>query len=282
MRFVHDDEKILGEIIEEARRPLAGFASRQMTRVVLNAGACADLEHHFDVEVGSRLETLRLEKLAGGLQLGESFHELGANETDRALESRAVRDEVLRRVNGRLFQRRDGLAGQHIYFRNPLDLLFVCRKDLDGISAHAKRPALERDVVPAILDSNQGAEDFVARDLLTLGQRDHLLTILDGIAQAINRRDRGDDDHVLAFHETRRRAKAQPVNVLVDRGVLFNIRVGRRNVRFRLVIVVVRDEIFDGVVREEALQLPIQLSGERFVMRHHERRPPVFTDDVGH
>ena len=76
VRLVDDDEEVLREVVEEAGRPLARFAPGEMPRVVLDAGAGADLEHHLDVEVRARLEPLRLEQLAGVAQLGEALGEL--------------------------------------------------------------------------------------------------------------------------------------------------------------------------------------------------------------
>ena len=55
--------------------------------------------------------------------------------------------------------------------------------------------------------------------------------------------------------ERLRRGVAQPVDVLVDDVVLLDVRVGARDVRFGLVVVVVGDEVLDGVVREELLEL---------------------------
>ena len=106
VRLVDDDEEVFGEIVEQARRALARLAAREMARVVLDAGAGADLEHHLDVEVRARLEPLRLEQLAGVAQLGEPLDKLGANQLDRALERRALGDEVLRRIDRRALERR--------------------------------------------------------------------------------------------------------------------------------------------------------------------------------
>ena len=43
-------------------------------------------------------------------------------------------------------------------------------------------------------------------------------------------------------------AEAQAVDVLVDRGVFLDVDVALRDVRFGLVVVVVADEVADGVV----------------------------------
>ena len=70
--------------------------------------------------------------------------------------------------------------------------------------------------------------------------------------------------------------------MLVDRRVLFDVKVPRRYVGFRLVIVVVRDEVLDGVVREELAHLGIQLRRQRLVRREHQRGAARARNDVRH
>ena len=64
-------------------------------------------------------------------------------------------------------------------------------------------------------------------------------------------------------------------------GIFFDERVGARNVGFRLVIIEVADEVFDGVVREKTFELGVKLRGERFVVRDDERGLVDVSDDVG-
>jgi hypothetical protein len=68
---------------------------------------------------------------------------------------------------------------------------------------------------------------------------------------------------------------------LID-GVLLDVRVGRRDVGLGLVVVVVADEELHRVVREELLELAVELRRQRLVGRHHQRRPVHLLDDVGH
>jgi hypothetical protein len=63
---------------------------------------------------------------------------------------------------------------------------------------------------------------------------------------------------------------AHAVDLLVDRGFLLDVGVGARNVGFRLVVVVVGDEILDRVVGKERLELSVELGGERLVRREDE------------
>ena len=64
----------------------------------------------------------------------------------------------------------------------------------------------------------------------------------------------------------------EPLDLLVDRGVLLDVDVALGDVGFGLVVVVIADEVADGVVREELLELGVELGGERLVVRHHQRR----------
>ncbi|MGY3406812.1 hypothetical protein ACVWZV_002925 [Bradyrhizobium sp. GM5.1] len=75
---------------------------------------------------------------------------------------------------------------------------------------------------------------------------------------------------------------AHAVDLLVDRGVLFYVGVGARDIRFRLVIVVIADEILDRVVGEEALELAIELGGERLVRCQDDGGPLRRLDHLGH
>ena len=64
---------------------------------------------------------------------------------------------------------------------------------------------------------------------------------------------------------------AQLLDLFVDGGVLLDERVGLRHVGFRLIVVVIADEIDDRVMGEKLLELGGELGGERLVRRHDER-----------
>ncbi len=75
---------------------------------------------------------------------------------------------------------------------------------------------------------------------------------------------------------------AHAVDLLVDRGFLLDIGVGARDVGLGLVIVVVGDEILDRVVGKEALELAVELRGQRLVGRENQRRALRRLDHLGH
>ena len=64
----------------------------------------------------------------------------------------------------------------------------------------------------------------------------------------------------------------QALNLVVDRRVLFDIGVGMGDVGLRLVIIVIRNEVFDGVFREEFPEFAAKLSGKYLVMCQYQCR----------
>ena len=93
---------------------------------------------------------------------------------------------------------------------------------------------------------------------------------------------RRDDDRVASREHRGRRGVAEPVDLVVDRRVLLDVGVRLRDVRLGLVVVVVADEVLDGVVREELAELGGELGAERLVRRDDERRTPEPLDRRGH
>ncbi len=78
--------------------------------------------------------------------------------------------------------------------------------------------------------------------------------IIFGRAEAENAGDRCDNDAVVSCGKAGGGGKAKPVKVGIFRGVFFYVDVPLRNVRFRLVVVVIADEILDGVFREKLFE----------------------------
>ena len=76
VRLVDDEQEVLGEVVEQAVGRRAAAAAVDVHRVVLDAGAGADLPHHLDVVGRAHPQPLRLEQLALPLELGEPVLEL--------------------------------------------------------------------------------------------------------------------------------------------------------------------------------------------------------------
>jgi hypothetical protein len=184
-------------------------------------------------------------------------------------------------------------AGERVEFLNAFDLVaeeldapgavfIVRRKQVDDVAAHAEGAADEIHVGALVLKRDEIGDQCALGNALALLQGEAHAGIGFDRADAVNAGHGRDDDHVVALEQRARRRVAHAVDLFVDRRIFFYVGVGARDVGFRLVIVVIADEIFDRVVREEALELAVELGGQRLVGREDERGALGALDHLRH
>jgi len=100
------------------------------------------------------------------------------------------------------------------------------------------------------LDVCESAEQLVSFDDIAGADGDYAGFIVFGRAEAEDAGDRCDDDAVAAGREAGGGGEAEAVEVVVLGGVLFDVNVALGDVCLGLVVVVLADEILDGVVGE--------------------------------
>ena len=184
------------------------------------------------------------------------------------------------------------LAGQRVQGAQLLDLvaeeldpdgqLLIHREDLEGVAADPEGAAGAGQIVAGVLDADQPAQQRVPLDLLADLQPDHPAHVLLRRAEAVDRRHGGDHDHVAPGQQRVGGRVPEPLDLLVERGVLLDVGVGLRNVRLGLVVVVVGDEVLDRVAREELPQLVGELRGQGLVGLHDQDRALQPLGQPGH
>ena len=86
MRFVHDDEKIIREIVDQRIRGIARFSTGQMSRIVLYSGTESCFKKHLEVESRPLIYTLRLYELILALEELHLLFEFGLDRRHRTDE----------------------------------------------------------------------------------------------------------------------------------------------------------------------------------------------------
>ena len=155
---------------------------------------------------------------------------------------------------------------------DPDALLLVRGQDLDHVAPHPEGAAHKVQIVPRILDLHESGEDLPPGDILPFAQREHEFAVPHRIPESVDRGHGGDDNHIPPFHEGGRRAEPQSIYVFIDGCIFLYESIRRGNIGLGLIIVVVGDEILDSIAGKELPQFSIQLSGERLVVAHDERR----------
>ena len=134
-----------------------------------------------------------------------------------------------------------------------------------------KVPRPKSMIVALVLNLDQLAQDRVAVDALAALERQHQAVVRLGRTEAVDAGHAGDDDDVASLEQRARGGQPHPVDLVVNGRFLLDVRVAGRHVGFRLVIVVIADEVLDRVVGKEAAELLEQLRGEGLVVRHDQR-----------
>jgi len=102
------------------------------------------------------------------------------------------------------------------------------------------------------------------------------------VAKGIDARDGGNDDDILTREKSGRGRQAQPLNLLVDVGILLDVQIVPGNVRLRLVVVVIGNKVLDDIMGKELAELGIELGSKRLVVREDERRLLHLFDHLRH
>ena len=241
-----------------------------MPRVVLDAAAVAQLPQHLQVEGGALAQARGLERPPLRLHLADPHLHLRLDVRHGLAELVPRRHEVRGREDVELLALGQQLPGQRVQLRDPLHLvaeelhpdddLGAGRADLQGVAADAELRPGERRVVALVLQVHEVAQHRVPPVLPADPEPEHGGAVVHRRTQAVDARHRGHDDHVPPLEQRVGGGVAEPVDLLVPAAVLLDVRVGARQVRLRLVVVEVADEVLDGVVREELPELRVQLA----------------------
>ena len=292
MAFVDHQQRIVRQVVEQARRRFAGLAVGQIARVVLDTAAVAELLHHLQIETRALFQPLRFDQFVLLFQIAQAVAQFFADLLDRP-DDGVARCRVMRfRVDRQTCDLAQHFAGQRVEITQRFDLFVeqldahglafrIRRVYVDHIAAHTVAAAPQLDVVARVLQFGQASQDQALIDDVAPDQvQDHRHVGL-RIAEAVYRRYRRDHDGVLAFHHRLGRGQAHLLDVLVDRGVLLDEGVAGRHVGFGLVVIVIGNEILDRVVRKQLLHLAVELRCQGLVRCQHQRGPLDVLDDVG-
>ena len=184
-------------------------------------------------------------------------------------------------------------ACQRIEFHDGLDLVaeeadapgavfIMGGEEFDGVAAHAEHAAREIAAAALVLQGHEIGEQLALVDLLAhLQGEGHGRIGLDR-TDAVDAGHGGHDDDVVALQQGAGGRMAHAVDLLVDGAFFLDIGVGPRHIGLGLVVIVVGDEIFDGVVGEEGFELPVKLRRQRLVGRQNQGGPVGAGDHLRH
>ena len=293
MALVGKNNGIVGDEFKQCWRWLAWAAPGQIARVVLDTIAMARGFQHLDIKIAALFQTLSFQQFTLAIELIQAVLQLLLDRNNRLIKRWFWRHIVRVRIDADLFKGPCTLTGQRVKLGDgfqflpkegqlPGPVLQVGREDLQCIATHPERAALKRLIIALILLRHQIRHHLALvvffANLQILGHRRIGLNRAD----AVDARHRGNDDHIIALQQRSRRRVAHPVDLLVDLALLLDEGIGARHIGLWLIVVIEGDKILNGIIREKAFELSIELRRQRFVGGKDNRGALGLSDDLSH
>ncbi len=280
------------EIVQQRVRPLPHAPPVEEPRVVLDPVAIPHLVDHLKVILRPRKQPLRLQQLALRPKLHHPSVQLPPDLLRDVLQRVRTRHIVHRREQEELPLLRQQLRARRIDELDPRHIvpeqldphreLLVRRPDLDHVPAHTILRPRKLDVRPLILHRVERKQELPPIDHPPASDRQHPLPVRLRRPKSEDARHARHHDRVPTGQNVARRRKTQLIQLVVPRRVLLDVDVPLRDVRLRLVVVVVRHEVVHAVVRKQLAHLLVELRRQRLVVADDDRRPLKPRDRVRH
>src|SRR5690606_34542779 len=143
---------------------------------------------------------------------------------------------------------------------NTVSLIHIGREYINRIAFHTEGAPFEVRGRARIQYFYQPMQEGIPTDDRTHGKPENRARNIFRIAHTVDTTyGRNHNDIPPARHQSRRGAETEFLNLVIDGQILFDIGVGRSDVRFRLVIVVIGNEVIDGIFGEKLLELTVKL-----------------------
>ena len=262
MAFIDECDEVLREIVYQAERPHAFAASVEVAGVVLYAGTISHLLDEFKVIFHSLLQPLRLQMLADAPEIFALGRHVILYLTDGLYTSFLGGHEVSCRIYGYFIKLIYECPCQRVYDGDllhfiteelyPYGVFSISYAYVYRVASHPECPSLEIGLRAAVQRIDQLIKQPGHAALFSPLHYDRLLVEVGRIAYSVQAGDAGYDYDVTSSGEQGRGcAETQLLYLIVDAQVLFYVGVCHRKICLRLIVVVIGNEILDGIVREE-------------------------------
>ena len=207
--FIHDQQPVVREIINQTFGRCARLSTRQMPGVILHALAVTHLVEHLKVVLGALLQPLRLQQFAFAIETIQPISEFRTDRLNRIVQAIFRSDEVLRRINVDVLQALQNLSGGGVHVAdrlhlitkqlNPNQPIVVGRTNLQHVALHPETTPGDFRVVTAVLVVHQLPQLTTDIHRCPHFELHCCLEVFTGNPQAVDAADRGHHDHIAAL-----------------------------------------------------------------------------------
>ena len=158
----------------------------------------------------------------------------------------------------------------------------ICGANFDNVAANTKLIADKIHIVALILHVYKLIYDFVAVFFHSRAERKHHSSVIYRVAESIDAGNGSNDYYVASFGKSCGCGMAEPFDFVVYVACFFNISIGGSNICFRLIIIIIGNEIFNAVFGKKLFEFAAKLGGKSFVMGKNNGRAVYFFNYRSH
>src|SRR5207248_307333 len=231
---------------------------------------------HLEIESRALVNSLRFHKPALLLEFFLPPRQFFQNGIDRTLLAIRLQHVMALRIDRQARILLLHCAKQRIDLRerfnliaekfNPVRHVVIRWEDLNHIAAYSKRSTTKLRFVALVKDFDQPPSDVLPSDFLSFLQKEQHAVIGVRRTETVNTANGGNNYAIAPLKQRLGGREPQLIQFIIYGGFFLDIDIPRRNVCLRLVIVVVRNEVFNRVVREELSELVIELGGQSLIV----------------
>ena len=292
MGFIDNAEEIFGKVIDERLGRRAGITSGEVTDVVFDSCGVTRFFQHFYVVLRSLTDALRFGNFPRIQKFFFAQREIRKDCFRRAIDFFLARYIVFRGEERHLCHLRDDLSRKTFHLCDGFHFV-ECHLDSDdriaawwenfhGIAKHVEHSLFKFNVAAAVLDIGELAEEFIPLSLFAARHFDRKPLVIGDGAKTVDARYRCHNQDISPREKIVSCGVAEFCDLFVNRCIFFYVRIRVRQVRLRLIVIVVTHEVAHRVLREERLEFAAELSSESFIVRDHKSGAVKLRNHVCH
>ena len=217
------------------------------------------------------IKTFCLIRFSNLFQIFHLCTQIHINLSDCLINTLLRRHEKVCRINIQFVLFIDFLSGHRIKRRNTINLIspefnpisnaikcFNGREYIYRITIHTETSTIEFQFIIDIKRSHKPTEQFIPVNLHPSLQMSYFLGKRPRISHTVETGYRRNHNYIPPSRQQRSRCpQAEFINFIIYSQIFLDIGICRRQISLRLVIIIIRDKIFDRIIRKERLKLTI-------------------------
>ena len=282
MTLVNYQQKIIRKIIEQTERTASGRTSVEIAGIILNARAITQFLNHFQIIRNPLVKPFCFVIFTLCPEITNLHFQIALNQLNSIHNTRFGGYENACRINLVTFKTFNYMIINAFYGLNFFNFVTpknnsqykvgISQKNIYRIAFYPEISTVQFYFIAGVEAVNELTQENISHQFLTAANFNHIFGEVIGITDAIQARNRRNHQHITPARQQRRGgSQTEFFQFLIDGKIFFDVHIGHRQIGFGLIIIVIRHEIFNRILREKTFELAVKLGCQGFVVAQYKR-----------